>query len=111
MENNNARDGLIPTKELSRVNVPRDDAKFEELETFCLTVDGYQDGRSLDDLVREADRVERNGVETATLEELRAAAFIRQREHRWSTDQGQTDEPLVRQIRALVSEIRRRVSG
>lgn len=102
---------MIAAKELSSANVPRDDAPFETFETFCLTFEGYRGERcSIDKLLREAEDVDRDGLETASLEELRAAAFIRQRQYRWSTDQGQADEPLARKIRGLVSEIRRRVS-
>lgn len=104
-------DGLIPTGELSLAHVPAADADREALEEFCLTIDGYHGGRfTPDDLVTEAERVERSGLEQATLDELRIAAFTRQRELRWSSmDSGHYDERLVRSIRALVSEIRRRI--
>lgn len=106
-------DNLIPTKLLTIAQVPPPNADREQLEQFCLTTDGYEGGRfTPDDLLFEADRVERAGLEHATLDELRTAAFIRQRELRWSSmDSGHFDERLVRAIRALVGEIRRRVAG
>lgn len=106
-------DDLIPTEELTLSQVPPPNADREQLEQFCLTVDGYQGGRfTPDDLLAEADRVERNGLEHASLDDLRIAAFVRQRELRWSSmDSGQFDERLLRSIRVLVGEIRHRVAG
>jgi hypothetical protein len=107
-----SQDRLIPSEDLCLANVPSPNSDLEILEAFCLTIDGYQGERfSIDDLLGVAKRVEGAGLENATLEELRTAAFIRQRQYRWSTDQGQTDEPLARKIRELVGEIRRRVSA
>jgi hypothetical protein len=104
-------DNLVPTEELTLAQVPPPNADREQLEQFCLTVDGYQGGRfTPDDLLAEADRVERNGLEHASLDDLRIAAFVRQRELRWSSmDSGHFDEKLVRSIRSLVDEIRRRI--
>jgi hypothetical protein len=104
-------ENLIPTESLTVAHLPSPDAKLELLEEFCLTIDGYQDGRySIEQLLREAERVERAGLENATLDELRTAAFIRQRELRWTTHGDElADAPLVRSIRALVGEICRRV--
>lgn len=104
-------DDLIPTGELTLEHVPSADADREALEKFCLTIDGYQGGRfTPDELIAEAERVERTGLEHASLDELRTAAFVRQRELRWtSMDSGHVDERLVRSIRALVGEIRRRI--
>lgn len=106
-----ADDNLIPTEALTLSDVPPPDAELEVLEEFCLTIDGYQDERfSIDDLLREAERVERLGLEDATMDQLRVAAFIRQRELRWTTHGDEAaDAPLVRRIRELVREIRRRV--
>lgn len=102
---------LIPTEELTLAQVPPPNADREQLEEFCLTVDGYQGGRfTPDDLLAEAERVESTGLEHASLDDLRTAAFVRQRELRWSSmDSGHFDERLLRSIRALVGEIRRRV--
>lgn len=104
-------DKLIATEDLTLDDVPSPIAERELLEEFCLTIDGYQSGRFRpDDLIAEAERIERSGLEQATLDELRIAAFTRQRELRWSSmDSGHYDERLVRSIRALVGEIRRRV--
>ncbi|MEP7316890.1 MAG: hypothetical protein ABI667_09360 [Sphingomicrobium sp.] len=111
MKKTSTQDGLIAYQNLSSANVPPDDAEMEVLEAFCLTVDGYQGERySIDDLLHDAERIERGGLRRATLDELRGAAFIRQRQYRWSTDQGQTNEPLARKIHKIVIEIRRRVS-
>jgi hypothetical protein len=106
----NSQEGLIASKELTSANVPPSDSELEVLETFCLTIDGYQGERySIDDLLQDAERIERSGLETATLDELRLTAFIRQRQYRWNTDQGQEDPPLERKIREVVAEIRHRV--
>lgn len=105
------RDNLISSETLTLADVPPPDAELLVLEEFCLTIDGYQDGRlSMDDLIGLALRVERSALEDASLDDLRAAAFIRQRELRWtSMDFGHFDGRLVRSIRTLVDEIRRRV--
>lgn len=106
------RDNLISNEALTLADVPPPDAELVVLEEFCLTIDGYQGGRfSIDDLLVAAEKVERGGLENATLDELRSAAFIRQRAYRWSTDQGQADPPLARKIRDLIGEISRRVTN
>jgi hypothetical protein len=104
-------DNLLATEDLTVADVPAPDAELQPLEEFCLTIDGYHGGRfTPDELVAGAERVERTGLEHATLDELRTTAFVRQRELRWSSmDSGHYDEGLVRSIRALVGEIRRRV--
>lgn len=111
MADNISQDGLIASRDLRLLDVPDSNSELEILEAFCLTIDGYQGEKySIDDLLRAAERGERAGLENTTLDELRTAAFVRQRQYRWSTDQGQTNEPLARNIRELVGEIRRRVS-
>ena len=104
---------LIASEDLCLANVPPSDAELEVLEMFCLTIDGYQGERySIDDLLREAERIEQSGLDDATLDELRSAAFIRQRELRWTTHGDDVAEaPLITKIRRLVAEIRRRVSA
>ena len=106
-----SRDGLIATEDLSLADVPAADADVELLEQFCITIDGYEDGRrSADDLLREAARIEERGLEAATLAQLRTAAFIHQRHYRWSTyGDAEVDAPLIRKIRNLVAEIRNRL--
>lgn len=100
----------IATFDLNTGNVPvSETASRRAIEEFCLTFDGYEGGRrTIDDLLELADRVERGGLEQAHMEDLRSVAFVRQRELRWS-DQGGSDERLLRQMRAAVAEIRRRV--
>jgi hypothetical protein len=113
MDRADTPDGLIESDKLNSANVPSEDAELEVVETFCLTVDGYQGERySIDYLLREAERIEGSGLETAALDELRLAAFIRQRELRWTTcGDDVADAPLIAKIRRLVAEIRRRVSA
>ena len=103
-------DEFIATAELRKANVPLPtSATREELETFCLSIDGYEDGRrSIDDLMDLAERVEADGFGSATIDELRSAAFIRQRQLR-ATDNGDPEPPLLDSIRNLVAEIRQRV--
>jgi hypothetical protein len=103
-------DNTIPTDALTLAHVPPRDAPLEVLEQFCLTIDGYQGGRSsIEDLLAVAERVEQRGIEQATIEELRTTAFIRQREYRWSTDQGQENPHVAWKIRTTVAEIRSRL--
>jgi hypothetical protein len=104
-------DNLIPTEKLTLSDVPAADDELHMVEAFCITIDGYDGGRfTPDDLIREAHRVERAGLERATLDELRSAAFIRQRQLRWSSmDSGHFEDTLVRSIGAIVEEIRRRL--
>jgi hypothetical protein len=112
MKNSDTQDQKIASTELSASNVPPDDGELEVLEAFCLTIDGYEGGRhSVEDLVSEADRLERDGLENATLDELRVVAFIRQRELRWTTyGDDVADAPLIAKIRRTIAEIRRRVT-
>lgn len=103
--------GLIASPNLNPADVPDPQSELENLETFCLTIDGYEGGRfSIEDLLEKAKRVERVGLENASLDELRIAAFIRQRELRWTTHGDElADAPLIAKIRRLVAEIRQRV--
>lgn len=105
-------DQLLSNEALSLVNVPQPEDDLQAFEEFCLTVDGYDGERhSIDELLELARRVEIAGLETASLDDLRTAAFIRQRELRWTTHgDDAADAPLIRSIRALVGEIRRRVA-
>ena len=111
MKKSGTHDRKIAYTELSAANVPLDDAELEVLEAFCLTIDGYEGGRrSVEDLVSQADRLERDGLENATLDELRVVAFIRQRELRWTTYGDEVaDAPLIAKMRRTIAEIRRRV--
>lgn len=111
MTRSNDQEGLIASDDLSLENVPPPSSDRETLEAFCLTIDGYQDGRySPEDLFREVQRIERAGLENATLDDLRIAAFFCQRDLRWSSwGDDVADAPLVQKIRGLVGEIRRRL--
>lgn len=106
-------DSFIPSSRLTLRDVPSADAGRQEMEEFCQTIDGYGGGRySIDDLMQQAERTERNGLEHASLDDLRSAAFIRQRQLR--AIDGCSDEfeaPLVGKIRVLVGEIRRRLGA
>jgi hypothetical protein len=105
-----ADDNLIATEDLRIRDVPLPDAELQVLEQFCLTVDAYEGERfSVDHLLRQAERLEARGLENATINELRTTAFIRQREYRWKTDQGQQEPQLARKIRETIREIRRRL--
>jgi hypothetical protein len=112
MTTNAARDEeLIESGDLSPQNVPSADADVSAMEAFCLTVDGYQGGKlSSDDLLRQAEQLERSGLEDASLDQLRAAAFIRQRALSWAYDGDPAAlPPLIAKMRRVVGEIRRRV--
>lgn len=105
-------DVFIPTEELhfSAVPAPNDDF-HASLEPFCLTYDGYASGkRSIDDCFEVAERCERSGFESASLDDLRTAAFIWQRKIRADEmDSGVLDPMLVRKIRAAIDEIGNRL--
>lgn len=105
-------DNFIPTSRLVLRDVPSVDAGRQEIEEFCLTIDGYEGGRfTIDDLMQRAERTERNGLEHASLDDLRSAAFIRQRQLRAIDGCSEEFEaPLIRAIRVLVAEIRRRLA-
>jgi hypothetical protein len=110
-DNDNDNDNLIASPDLHAENVPSADADLSTLEEFCLAIDGCHGERySIDDLLREAERVEREGLDSASLDELRDAAFIRQRALKWASDGDPAAlPPLIAKIRRLVAEIRRRV--
>lgn len=102
----------IPTDGLNATNVPSADADYHgALEPFCLTFDGYAGGRrSIEECIEIANRLDRDGLARASLDDLRIAAFVLQRKIRWN-DQGPPDSELVREVRKVIAEIRRRVTG
>ena len=103
-------DKLIASDDLDLNNVPSPEADRQTLETFCLTIDGYEGERySFEQLFRQADLIEQRGLDRASLDELRSAAFILQRNlHGTSHGDDAADAPTIARIRRLVAEVRRR---
>lgn len=91
---------------ITLANLPSDDAPWDELESFCASFDGYANGgMSIDDLMAIAHRVDAC-PRAATIDDLRAAAFIRWRAARWN--EGASPEDICA-IRLAISELRRRL--
>lgn len=82
--------------------MPGPDARWEQIEPFALTFDGYAAfGKELGPLAqrhREADTV------PLTLDELRGCLFLEQRS--WRHVGGRPDERAMRHIRELLEAIR-----
>jgi len=104
---------LVANEELRIDALPSTDAGYESLWPFCLTYDGYRNGqRTIDDCFAIADKISRDGFKTASLDQLRTAAFIHQRSIRNNEESGMPPDPSsVKLIRAVVEEIRRRLSS
>lgn len=100
---------LISSADLRGEDVPSAHADFRgELEPFCLTFDGYDgDRRSIEECSRIAEHVAQDPT-AATLDELRTAAFLRQRDITHTCDQGWIPVDKVTPIRKIVQEIRNR---
>lgn len=101
---------LIANDELTVEDLPPTNADYELLWPFCLSYDGYGTallfGVGCGDI---ADQTLRGSLEDASMEELRMTAFIRQRAIKWG-DKWPPDEKLLRNIRDVVEEIRRRLT-
>jgi hypothetical protein len=100
---------LIPSAHLRVEDVPSAHADFRgKLEPFCLTFDGYdREKRSIDECWRIAEQVAQDPT-AATLDELRMAAFIHQRDITHTCDQGWIPVDKVTPIRKIVQEVRNR---
>jgi hypothetical protein len=97
-------------KRLRVESLPRPDAPWEEIEQFCLTFDGYADGkRSVEECARIAVEVMEGSPELATAEDIRIALFFWQRKARWND--GYVDPADDRSASACIEVLRRRLAG
>lgn len=100
---------LISNDELRLEDVPLSTSRWEEIEPFCLTYDGYADGRrSVDECGSVARQVFKD-VKRASMDELRIAMFFQQRKIRWN-DQMPVQAEDVNQIRPVIEEVRLRLT-
>lgn len=98
---------LIATKDLGLSDVPKPDAPYDDVYPFCLSFDGYQwASQTRSDLHEVASSVEARGYRECTLDELRATAFIRQRDEKWSDQGWPPFEELIKPIYRAVEAIR-----
>lgn len=98
----------IATEHLRRSDVPARGSRYEELEPFCLTFDGYRDGlRTPDDCFHVLEVATRIGLDRASTDNLRTGAFILQRKIRNNTELMGTDPfpPELRLDLELLKEV------
>lgn len=107
-----AGDGALPLVANERLTgdmLPQPGADYERLWPFCLTYDGYRGGLFTPrDCELIADRAAREGLQRASIDQLRTAAFFHQRKIKWN-DQWPPDPESVRSIQSVVEELRRRL--
>lgn len=97
----------ISNDDLRFSDLPPPDSDYEALWPFCLTYDGYAGGlRRISDCAAISDAAERKGLKNCSIDELRIAAFFRQRQAK-QHDQGPPPGSLVDSIRAAVDELRK----
>lgn len=97
---------LIENDALTPADVPSAHARWEDLERFALTFDGYKRlGPRLGELA--AQHREANTL-PATLDELRGCLFLEQRS--WRHVGGRPDERAMTHLRRIVEAIRAHVS-
>lgn len=102
--------GLIANEDLLLTHLPRPNARWEDIEPFCATYDGYAGGRrSIDECMAIANRIVKTGLAEASMDELRILLFIRQRAARWNSEMPVAEQD-VRLARAAIEEIRSRLT-
>lgn len=98
---------LIATEDLELSDLPNSDAPYDEVYPFCLSFDGYQwASQTGSDLHEIASSAEARGYRDCTLDELRATAFIRQRDEKWADQGWPPFEDLIKPIYGAVEGIR-----
>lgn len=103
---------IIPTKELTRDNVPLSDASDIEIIRFAQTLNGYhQVGGEARDLGVYVTKLDEQPLETLTLEDLRILLFARQRAHYHQGGGWPDGDPIMDQMRMLTVEIRLRLEN
>lgn len=94
---------FIPNRLLIVEKIPAGDARWEDIERFALTFDGYKHCGSTERCAEIA-----NSHRHSTLSDLRTRLFFEQR--RWRHYGEHPDDDAMRYIRDLISQIRARVS-
>jgi len=110
MESTKYKQKYIANKDLQPDLLPCPNANWEDIEPFCLTFDGYADGRrSIDECFKIVDKVNDTGLKKASIDDLRITVFIKQRAIRWNEFMPVSSEDL-RFIKEIIEEIRHRLS-
>ncbi|MFI3187072.1 MAG: hypothetical protein QX198_13950 [Methylococcaceae bacterium] len=111
MEADEYKQKWITNEDLHSGLLPCPDASWEAIKLFCLTFDGYANGRrSIDECFEIVEQINITGLETASLDDLRITLFIKQRAIRWNSHMPVSSEDL-RFIKEIIEEIRRRLSS
>ncbi|WP_131354856.1 hypothetical protein [Aquitalea sp. USM4] len=100
---------LISNGELGLADLPEATTEEAELLPFCLSYDGYDGFRTIEDCLLIADRIQRHGLPLADLDSLRIAAFIHQRALKWESAEGAGAEIHLQAICQIINEIRVRL--
>lgn len=101
----------IPSDALTLSMLPSSHARWEDLEPFCTSFDGYDGGRrSIDACAEIKARVLNGGLTEASMDELRITLFIVQRKISWN-ELMPVQAAEVDEIRPVIEEIRRRLAA
>ena len=92
----------IKNTDLTLSDIPGPLAKWEEIEKFALTFDGYEKWGSSEKCAEVA-----NAKRSDTLTELRTCLFFEQRRWRWNG--GPPEDDLIAYARDLLVKIRAKV--
>lgn len=105
-----AVDGRIANADLRLEHLPPPEARWDELEAFCLTYDGYAGGqKSIGQCMAQAAQVASSRLAEASLDDLRTTLFMHQRDIRNNHPMPPSDDDL-RLMHAIVEQIRSRLS-
>lgn len=103
---------FIPNEELDASLLPKTGAEYEQVWPFCLSFDGCRGGLlSIPDCFAIAENTLANGIGQSTLDALRTAAFIHQRQLKNDANftNIETNHPSMTIIHSVIEEIRRRI--
>jgi hypothetical protein len=100
---------IISSQDLRLEDVPESGARFEEIEPFCLSFDGYAE-HSIEQCAEIKQRVLNGGLAEASMDDLRITIFIIQRKIRWN-DHMPVQAVDVDEMRPVIEEIRSRIAG
>lgn len=105
----NGQINIIENDDLRLEDVPVSTGRWEEIEPFCLTFDGYAEN-SIEQCAEIKHRVLNGGIADASMDDLRITLFIIQRKIRWN-DHMPVQEEDVDATRPVIAEIRRRLEN
>jgi len=98
---------IIPTKDLTRAQVPASDASDVEIIRFARTLNGYEQvGGKAQDLGRYVKTLAEQPLETLSLEDLRILLFARQRAHYHQGGGWPDGDPIMDEMRLITKAIR-----